>query len=222
MRTKDTFSLIAAGLLGGGAAYAFGVRPWMHRWGATDEEIRRVLPGDDLLLHPRLDVTHAVTVHAPADRVWPWIAQIGQGRGGFYSYDFIENAMGLDIESIDHILPQHQNVQVGDTLPLAPGGFGIPVAIVDPCQSLVLHGDTRQGELPPEMKLRPGDYLATVWGWHLFEQPDGSTRLVERWLADWNPSALNFVMYRVFLETAFLMERKMLLGIKQRAERPAA
>jgi len=222
MKDKNYFSLMAAGLLGGGSEYPQPACPLTHRWGATDAELQRVLPGDDLLLHPRLDMTHAVSIEAPAAGVWPWIAQIGKGRGGFYSYDFIENLMGLDIRSADRILPGYQTVNAGDILPLAPNGFGVPVAIVEPGRALVLHGDTRQGNLPSEMNLRPGDYLSVVWGWHLFEQPDGTTRLIERWLADWNSSLTNFLFYRLFLEPgAFLMERKMLLGIKQRAERTA-
>lgn len=219
MRETDCFGLVAAGLLGGGSARPLSASPRSHRWGATDAELWRVLPGDDLLLHPRLDMTHAVSIDAPPAAVWPWIAQIGQGRGGFYSYDFIENLMGLEMHSADRILPGHQMVRVGDILPLAPNGFGVPVAIVEPGRTLVVHGDTRQGDLPAEMSLISGDYLSVVWGWHLFEQPDGTTRLVERWLADWNPSPTNFLLYRLILEPgAFLMERKMLLGIKQRAE----
>lgn len=210
-------------LLAGATAiliYIFRIRPWMLTWGATAEELALALPGDDLVPNAKIDTTHAITIHAPAEQVWPWLVQIGQSRGGFYSYDWIENLMGLAIHSADRILPEFQNLRVGDTIPLAPDNFGIPVAILEAERSLVLHGDTRQaapGEGPP---MRPGDYLATRWGFYLLPQPDGSTRLVERWGADYAPNLFNRLFYRIFLEPgAFLMERRMLLGIKERAER---
>jgi hypothetical protein len=201
------------------AAYVFLIRPWHLRWGATDDEVRRTLPGDDLVPNPRLNATHAVTIHAPVSEVWPWLVQIGQGRGGFYSYDWIENLMGLDIRNADRIIPEFQNLKVGDTVPLAPNGFGVPVAILEPNRALVLHGDTRAGG-PGAPNMRPGDYLNVAWGWFLNPIDERTTRLLERWRADWKPSPWNTLFYRIFLEPgAFLMERRNLLGIKQRAER---
>lgn len=199
--------------------YAFAVRARMLRWGATDGELQRRLPGDDLVPNPKLNATHAVTVRAPVTHVWQWLVQMGQGRGGFYSYDAIENLMGLGIHSADRILPEFQNLQVGDKIPLAPGGFGVPVAILQPCRALVVNGDTRlDAATIPTMA--PGDYFSVSWGWFLDEVTPRTTRLIERWRADWNPSLQNAVFMRGFLEPgAFLMERKMLLGIKARAER---
>ncbi len=199
--------------------YFMVIRPWHLKWGATTGEVQRVLPGDDFVPQPKIDATHAVTVRASIDRVWPWLVQIGQGRGGFYSYDFIENALGLNIHNADRIAPEFQNLKVGDLVPLAPGGIGVPVAILEPPHTLVLHWDTRAGSAgaPP---LRPGDFLNTAWGWHLEAIDATTTRLVERWRADYGSNLLNTLVYRLFLEPgAFLMERKMLLGIKERAER---
>ena len=201
------------------AAYILVLRPRHLRWGATDNEVDRILPGDELVPNPRLKATHAITVQAPPNKVWTWLVQLGQGRGGFYSYDWIENMMGLDIHTANCILPEFQTLEVGEFIPLAPDGFGIPVALVELERALVLHGDTRQpgaGEAPV---LKPGDCFAVSWGFYLFERPGGTTRLVERWQADWNPAFHNNLFYRVFLEPgAFIMERKMLLGIKERAE----
>ncbi|CAG0945334.1 hypothetical protein ANRL1_02272 [Anaerolineae bacterium] len=204
--------------MGALAAYVYIWRPRHLRWGATDEEIVRVLPGDELVPNPKLNATHALTIHAPASAVWQWLVQIGQGRGGFYSYDFIENAMGLDIHNAERILPEFQNLNVGDNIPLSPDGFGIPVAILEPHRALVLRGDTRlDPSAIPTMK--PGDYFAVTWGWYLDAIDANTTRLVERWRADWNPSWQQNLFMRAFLEPgAFLMERKMLLGIKERAE----
>ena len=201
--------------------YSLFVRPWHLRWGSSDDDIDQPLPGDELVPDAKLNATHALSIQAPPAEVWPWLVQIGQGRGGFYSYDWIENAMGLDIHSSDGILPEHQDLQVGDVIPLAPDdSFGLPVAMLEPEQVLVLHGDTRIPDQKSGPTMRPGDYLAATWGFYLFPQPDGGTRLVERWRSDWAPSLFNTIFYRLLLEPgAFLMERKMLLGIKERAER---
>jgi hypothetical protein len=206
--------LIAA-VVGVIVAYVQRIRPWHVRWGATDSEVIRSLPGDDLVSDPKINTTHAVTIEASIDKVWPWIAQIGRGRGGFYSYDWIENLMGLNIHNSDRVLPEYQDVKAGDMIPFAEG-FDMPIAIVEPQHALVLHGDTRQG--PPDvMNLRPGDYFDVSWGWFVEPIDEDSTRLVERWRADYNPQ--NELPMRAFMEPgAFVMQRKMLLGIKQRAE----
>ena len=214
---------LAAVLAAGASAYWFVVRPWHLRWGASAEEVARPLPGDDLIPDAKISSTHAITIHASPAEIWPWLAQLGQGRGGFYSYDWIENAMGLDIHTANRILPEFQDLKVTDTIPLAPDGFGLPVVILEPEQAMVLRGDTRLPSGDEMPALKPGEYLAAVWGFYLIGQVDGTTRLVERWRADYASSVKNAVFYRAFLEPgAFLMQRKMLLGIKTRAERALA
>jgi hypothetical protein len=199
--------------------YLMVIRPWHLKWGATTEEVKRSLPGDELIPNAKINATHAITIEATIDRVWPWIAQIGQGRGGFYSYEAIENAMGLNIHNADRVLPDCPQPQVGKSMPLADD-FGVPYAIVDAPHTLVVHGDTRlPGDNPPP-KMRPGDYLAMVWGWYLEPLDDHTTRLIERCRIDYGPGLLNTLIHRLFMEPgAFIMERKMLLGIKARAER---
>jgi hypothetical protein len=201
------------------ATYVKVIRPWHLTWGATAAEAERQLPGDDILPDPKIRATHAVTIHAPASAVWPWLVQIGQGRAGFYSYDWIENLMRLGIHSSDEILPEFQQLGVGNVLPLAPNGFGPEVAILEPHRVLVLRGDTRIPGPMPVPTMKPGDYLAVLWGFYL-EPVDGSTtRLIERFQMDYNPSPLNAAIYRGFLEPgSFVMEQKMLRGIKARAE----
>jgi hypothetical protein len=76
------------------ASYAFLIRPWHLHWGATDEEVKEPLPGDEVVSHPRLEATHAITIDAPASDIWPWLVQMGQNRGGFYSYTWLENLVG--------------------------------------------------------------------------------------------------------------------------------
>ena len=85
------------------------LRPWYNRWGATEADVARSLPGDELVPAPMLGYTRAITIQAPVEQVWPWLAQMGQGRGGLYSYDRLENLAGCKIHSVDHILPELQN-----------------------------------------------------------------------------------------------------------------
>jgi hypothetical protein len=153
------------------AGYILLVRRWQLRWGATDEERDAALPGDDLIANPDLLATRAITVPAAAERVWPWIAQLGQGRGGFYSYDALENLVGCDIHSADQIVPEWQDVKVGDQVKLHPE-VGLEVAVVEPGRALVLRGGVPMGAVPP-----PYDF---TWAFVLREQPDGTTRLLVR------------------------------------------
>ena len=108
MRRRNVVGLTAVA-----AAGILVARRWQLRWGATVEESGEILPGDDLISDPDLAATRAITVGAAAGQVWPWIAQLGQGRGGFYSYDFLENLAGCDIHSADQIVPGWQDVGVG-------------------------------------------------------------------------------------------------------------
>jgi hypothetical protein len=196
------------------------LRGWRLRWGATGDEVQRVLPGDELVPHPKWLYTHAITVRATAAKVWPWLAQMGQGRGGFYSYEFLENLVGCDIHNADRIMPEFQNLQVGDGIKLAPSMLGFPAAIVEPGRAILLHADTRVGSAPVPTSQKPGDYFATTWVFFLDEQSDGTTRLITRSRYDYNDTLANRLMYGTVLvePISCVMQRKMLLGIKLRAE----
>ena len=190
----------AAGLL---LIYLRLLRPWHLRWGATEEEAEASMPGDELIAQPTLVSTRAITIDAPPEDVWPWLAQIGQGRGGFYSYDWIENLIGLDIHSSDRILEEHQRPRVGDRVALAPDGSGLDVELVEPGRSLVLREPS-------------GGW---TWAFRL-SSTEGRTRLIarNRWTTAGGP--LGFRLYMALIDpAAFVMERKMLLGIKDRSER---
>jgi hypothetical protein len=171
-----------------------------------------VLPGDELMPYADLTATRAVTVRASADAVWPWIVQLGQGRGGFYSYDFLENLVGCDIHSADRIVPEWQDVGVGDDVRLAPQ-VGLVVAFLERGRSLVLRGGIPIGTTAP-----PYDF---TWAFALRDEPDETTRLLvrERYVYT-RPWA------RLLVEptevVSFMMSQKMLRGIKDRAERTAA
>lgn len=184
-------------------------RRWMADWGATTEELAAQLPGDELIEGTDLTSTRAVTVYARAADIWPWIAQLGQGRGGFYSYDAVENLVGCDIHSADRVVPEWQDVVVGAEVRLAPE-LALTVAAVDPGRALVLRGGVPMGRTPA-----PFDF---TWAFVLNEEWDGTTRLVSReryeYLRWWSA----FVVEPTSV-ISFVMSRKMLRGIAERAER---
>jgi hypothetical protein len=175
-------------------------------WGATPEEAARELPGDDLLADPDIISTRAVTIDAPPAAVWPWLVQMGSGRGGAYTYDWIENLFGLGMHSAGEILPQFQDLKLGDELPLGPGRPVMRVEVFEPGRAL---------------SLRFADHN-WVWTFALFPA-GGRTRLLSRnRIATPHASALARLAGLLVMEPGSLvMERKMLLGIRERAQRLA-
>jgi hypothetical protein len=195
-----------------GGAVAVGValaRAWYLRWGATDEELKVGLPGDELVAAADLTATRAVTVRAGADAVWPWIAQLGQGRGGFYSYDFLENVVGCEIHSAERVVADWQSIVVGDAVHVHPE-VGLVVAVVEPGRALVLRGGVPIGRTPP-----PYDF---TWAFVLRDQADGSTRLVVRERYAYSRRWAWLLVEPAEL-ISFVMSRRMLRGIEERAER---
>ena len=89
----------------------------MMRLGSTGEEVNRPLPGDEFIIKPILRTTRAIAINAPPERIWPWLAQMGQGRGGFYSYEWLENLVRLDIHNSDRYIPELQDIKPGDLIP---------------------------------------------------------------------------------------------------------
>ena len=207
-------TLAAAGVFGAGAAVTIGpavyllfFRRWCLTWGARDDEGAAKLPGDELLPDAGLVTTRALTIDAPPSAIWPWLVQMGSGRGGAYTYDWIENLLGLNMHSASEILPQYQHLQVGDELPMGPGRPGMTVEVLDPLRTLAV---------------RVADQN---WVWIFALVPEGeSTRLISRnRIATAALAPVGRLFYTVFMEPGSLvMERKMLLSIKQRAERTVA
>ncbi len=175
-------------------AYLLGVRPWSRSWGATDEEVHRPLPGDELVERAGITMTRAVTIDAPVEAVWPWLAQIGQDRGGFYSYDWLENLAGCHLRNADRIHTEWQHRNVGDVVLLHPAS-GLKLARFERNRSYAFEG---------------------AWYFTLEPMPGDRTRLFARSRV---PRGLPSLAYAVFIELPhFIMERKMLLGIKARIE----
>jgi hypothetical protein len=198
-----------AGLAAAAAALSY---PWLFRrqcltWGATPEEAARELPGDDLLASPDLTATRAITIDAPPADVWPWLVQMGSGRGGVYTYDWIENLFGLGMHSADEILPEFQELKLGDEFPLGPGRPKMRVEVLEPERALTFRFEDHN------------------WVWTFALLPSGGrTRLLSRnRIASPHASALTRLFNLLVMEPGSLvMERKMLLGIKERAQRLAA
>ena len=134
---RIALSFIGAGLAGV-SVYALAIRPWLLRWGATAAERSKSLPGDLLVPQANSSATRAITIDAPPERVWPWIVQIGQGRGGFYSYTWLENLVGCEIVNAGTIHAEWQDLKPGDSLRLHPKMPGLPVAILEKNRALVL------------------------------------------------------------------------------------
>jgi hypothetical protein len=201
---------LAAGALVGVGAYGL-VRPWLLNWGATREESEGPLLGDDLIAVPDLVATRAITIRASADQVWPWIAQLGQGRGGFYSYDSLENLVGCNVHSADRIVAAWQDVAVGDEVKLFSDG-PLKVAGLEAGLSLVIRGGVPMGNIAP-----PYDF---TWAFALRGLPNGTTRLLVReryaYLRWWAP-----LLVEPAAAVSFAMSRKMLRGIRDRAEHSA-
>jgi uncharacterized protein YndB with AHSA1/START domain len=190
-----------------------------NRWGATDGEVADTMPGDDLVPDPRMTYTRAVTVAAPPHRVWPWLAQIGQGRGGLYSFDGLENLVRCDIHSVDRILPQHQRLTAGDLIRMGPPGYPcFRVHAVDPPETLVLVGADPK---PPHAAARPNSPTGnSTWQWQLRPADGGrSTRLLVRQRLTYPDGQA--LLWHLVEPVAFVMERQMLRGLRDRAESPA-
>jgi hypothetical protein len=177
-------------------AYAFFIRPWHLRWGATDEELSKPLPGDELVPHPGIESTRAITVNALVEQVWPWLAQIGQDRGGFYSYEWLENLAGCRMRNADRIHPEWQHREVGETVYLHPA-TGMKVATFEEGRTIVLEG----------------------WGAFVVEPIDEkSTRVILRTRVP--REAMLYYLLGIEIPH-FVMEQRMLKGIKEQAERAA-
>lgn len=190
--------VVGAALLGG---YVRLLRPWQMRWGATDAEVARAMPGDDVVTHPTFNATRAVTIQARPEEIWPWLVQIGMTRAGWYSYDWIDN---LGRASAERIIPDLQHVAVGDLIPISPNGkVGVYVKAFEPNRWMLWGG-------------KEGD---DTWCWGLYPQDDSHTRLISRnrilyrWTSPW-------ILFNLLLDVGdIVMMRKCLLGIKRRAER---
>jgi len=210
-------------VIDGGAKIAAAVltapvlRGWYSRWGATPAEVSAPMPGDELVPQPKIASTRAITIGAPPRDVWPWLAQIGQGRGGFYSYDALENLVRCDIHSADRIIPRLQQLHPGDLILLAPaGGPCFRVSTTRPPSILTLAGADPKTRAVAPIPATPEE-MASTWQWVLHPVDNGRrTRLVVRQRLSY--PRRQAVLWHLVEPVSFVMERRMLHGIKTRAE----
>lgn len=185
------------------AAYLLWARPYQLRWGASDDEVQRPMPGDELDLHPRFLATRAITINGTPAKIWPWLLQMGYRRAGFYGYDILENlGSPRGIHSADRILPEFQHFRAGDDLPLSAAG-GLVFHAIEPNRYLIWTGNTGLGD----------------FAWALYPVDEYHTRLVSRirWSHHWTqPGPLAFDLFTEF--TDHLAVKKILEGIKGRVE----
>jgi len=219
MKTRTAVAMSVALSLAATAvavSYTRRVRPLFRSWGATDEEVAAPMPGDEAVTDPSWQVTYAVTMAAQPADVWPWLVQMGVGRAGFYSYDMIEKRLGLDVHSVELIVPELQGLAVGDSMPF--GAFDLPVVSLEPEKLLLLEAeDSTTGAGSFCFELLPADE---------------GTRLVFRGrarFAEWDVESATrsaaglrqLPLILGFEPGSFVMFRRMLLGLKERAERTA-
>ena len=173
-------------------------------WGATAEEVEGAMPGDEFLPNPDILATRAISINAPASAIWPWLMQMGSGKGGVYTYDWIENLFGLRMHSAQDILPQFQDRKIGDVEQLGTNGPRLRVEILDVERAMVLRSED-------------GNW---VWAFCLYPCGEGMTRLISRnRMATAHAPAFQRGFNTLVMEPgSLIMERKMLLGIKVRAE----
>lgn len=212
-------NLIGAIQVGGALILSPVLRSWYNHWGATRAEANRSLPGDELVPDPILGYTRAITIQALPERVWPWLAQMGQGRGGLYSYDGLENLAGCNIHSVDHVIPELQALQEGDLIRLGPKGYPcFAVAAIHPGRALVLvSADPQTGQPVKHSTQASKGYSIATWQFILEPLGENATRLLVRQRL--SHSADLAWVWRLTEPVGFVMERKMMLGIRQRAER---
>ena len=196
VRSVGRIALLAAViLLACASLFYFVYRPWQLTWGATAHEVARPMVGDELVETPTFNATRAVTVDAPAERIWPWIVQMGYKKAGFYSWDILDND---GISSAERILPEYQNLEIGDWMPLSDDTDAEVVAL-EPNKNLLLVFESNG---------------TATWAWGLYDLDGERTRLVTRlrWTARGVVSQFTLDAFEI------IMMRKCLLGIKARAE----
>lgn len=175
--------------------------PWMNKWGSTQEELEMKMPNAEVFEPNGILSTHAITIDSPPEKIWPWIVQVGQNKGGFYSYSWLENLFGCRMKNTEQIIPEFQDIKVGDKVLLHPKAPPLVVSYVDPGKALALEG------------------------WYFYLKPLGKsrTRLLTR-CYDWkDPNRKYKIAEKIFTGPAFdiahwIMEQKMMKQIKRLAE----
>lgn len=218
---RDGWRDVIAGI-GGAAAMALNLlTPFLRgarsHYGVDAETAAGTFPGDDRIPEPRWSWTHGIEIDAPPEAVWPWVAQIGADRGGFYSYQWLENLVGCELRNADAIHPEWA-LREGDTLCLHPTASGLPIVALEPGRYLLGH------DAPDPTAVASGQPWVTVtWLFHLEPLDGGGTRLISRFRSDCSDDLATRLRTGPYLTESigFVMDRQMLKGIEQRVRRRA-
>jgi len=214
--------LVLLGLMLSGAFYLV-VRPWQLQRGVTPAERAMRLPGDELVAAPWFESTRAITINAPASQIWPWLAQVGTRRAGWYNFDFINTALGatmVDGRSSTRIVPELQNLRHGDVVDLFPG-VAYSTAIVDPGLALVFQGSSDLATAPVfgAKSLIQSDHVKVTHAFCLRAIDASHTRVIARYRLAYDANFVGFIAHNLLSGMAnSLQEWQMLIGLKQRAE----
>jgi len=226
MKYSRTLGVMAALLCGG---YLL-VDRLGHRWGANDEEVFDTLPGDDAVPHPAIETTHAVTIRATPEAIWPWLMQMGYGRAGWYTdgwwYRMVDRYLWhVETPRADRIVPEWQDMRVGGVVPDGPPGTAyFTVLMLEPSHSLALYSTTHGTVWLPRVlrnNRRLGLHSEMIWAFTLQELEPGKTRLILRMRATAGPALYRTIARALLPPADFLVARMLLLRIRQRVERAA-
>ena len=211
-KSKALVGLAAGAMI----VYRTFVRPWQQRWGATSEEVNGPLLGDDLIAGPASQITRAITIAASPHAVWSWVIQLGADRGGFYSYDWLEDLFRLGIHSANDVVAEWQSRAAGDFVyGDAKGRGGWYVMDVQPNRALVLQTADLKNARPATRSHRA--FMEFTWAFVLNEGSNSTTRLLVRERVAFRNGLSRFLVAPVGL-VSFVMTQKMMRGIKERAE----
>jgi hypothetical protein len=195
---------MAVAAAAGVAGYFLVLRPWHRQWGTTKDESNGYLPGDELIPAGE-SVTHAITIDAPVEDVWPWLVQLGQDKAGFYSYTALENLVGCHMGHETTIHPEWQEMKVGDCVMFHPKAPPVPVTMIETNRHIVLGANL-------------GHENETTWSFYLRPLSEGKTRFIVR-LRGRTKAGIAKVGELFVLEPAhFVMEQKMMRTVKELAE----
>ncbi len=224
-RNHLTFKQIAEGVEGiviilAGYLTIF-LKTFRSHWGLSRDTAGRSFPGDEIIPEPKAQFTHGVEIDAPTSCIWPWIAQIGQGRGGFYSYELLENLSGLGIYNADEILPEFQYPKLGDKIPFSDKD-AYPLIVCKPGSAMAIETciDLDTNQLYDPTIGTPQNFLHLTWLWYIEPLDKNRSRFISRNRAVTSSTLKNRLLFGFLMEPIiFAMDRKMCLGIKKRAER---